>query len=331
MKFRKYEKVERWDHQDEIEGINIGTIHIQEKIDGANGSVWHDIDNSRTNWICVGKRSAMIGRANMNVELDPINTQNTHHWEIKDDFRGFPKHIFSNKAYFQFFRDNPAIRLYGEFLVKHTVIYAPEYMKRFWIFDVYNNEDNCFLPYDYYVPILQQYNLDFIPEIMVLENPHMETLLDMVRVNAETPESSFGAETIEGLVYKNYGFQNRYGRNVYMKAVTKEFREVHHAIMGSNRFDPPEVYLANKYLQVARMEKIYNKMKDDNPVLQMRDIPQFIERCLHDMIVEDSWQMLYKDKKMKKKKIDLYALRKVVGAKSKNWFITKLQKEVEKR
>jgi len=310
MKFRKYHKVERWDHKDEVEGLNKGTVHIQEKIDGANGQVYFHED-----YLYVGKRSGVVGKTN------------SYSFTIIDEFRGFPKTIFQNKAYKNFFLKYPYLRLYGEWLVKHTVIYSPENLKRFWIFDVYNDKEERFLKYEEYIPILEEFHLDFIPVIEIKQNPTMQELLDMVKVKNKIPKSSFGAETIEGLVYKNYDFVNRYGRCVYMKAVTKDFREIHHLVMGANKYDTPEVYIAAKYLTTVRMEKIFKKMIDEKNILTMKDIPEFIEKSYHDVITEDAWQIFGKNKKFRNAKISIYDLRKAITDKARNWFISKLQEE----
>ena len=44
MEFHKYMHIERLG-TDEVEGIEIGRVHVFPKIDGSNGSVWYDSDN----------------------------------------------------------------------------------------------------------------------------------------------------------------------------------------------------------------------------------------------------------------------------------------------
>lgn len=314
MPHRKYEKVERWDHE-EIEGINKGVVHIQEKIDGANGQVFYEED-----CIYVGSRTRILAKYN-------IKKNNA---EIIDEFRGFPKYVFQNENIKKFFIKYPTYRLYGEWLVKHIVIYEPNYLSRFWIFDIFDDESNRFLTYEEWEPIVKSLNLDFIPVIKILTNPTMKELLDMVKIDSKMPNSGFGAQRIEGLVYKNFDFVNKFGKSPYMKAVTKEFLEIHHAIMGSNRFDPPEVYIADKYIAIPRMRKIFEKMKETKTKIEMKDIPEFMERVYHDLLQEDSWSMFGRDKKLKNLKIDFRQLRKVVGNKAKNFFISTLREEIMK-
>ncbi|NIM45365.1 MAG: hypothetical protein GTO54_07020, partial [Nitrososphaeria archaeon] len=247
--------------------------------------------------------------------------------EIKDEFRGLPKYIFDDKRIRKFFAETKEkYILYGEWLIKHTVNYDPEFMNRFWIFDVYDKEEHRYLKYPEYEDMLVTEKLDYIPVILTITDPTMDILLRMVREKEHTPKSGFGADAIEGLVYKNYDFINRFGNNVYMKAVTKDFYEIHRTVMGGagKRIDP-EVYLIHKYQTPARMEKMYHKMVDDHGTLQMKHIPEFMNRVLHDLFVEDAWNMFMRDKSVKKLRFDMGTLRKVSYAMSKNWYIDKLR------
>lgn len=319
--FRKYDKVHRWDHEDEITGINVGTVYIQEKIDGANAQVCQGDDG----YLYVASKNRNLARA-----------KNEDKWpfEIMDGFRGFPQYTFEDKRIRKFFEETKdKYILYGEWLVKHTVNYPAAFTNRFWIFDVYDREEHKYIEFpDYYAWLAIEYGLDVINTIGNIINPSMDQLLDMVRNEKEIPKSMFGAETIEGLVFKNYQFKNGYGRTVYMKAVTKDFHEVHHAIMGTNRYDSPEVYVVSKYQTVPRMEKVYQKMIDEvtgsESGLEMRNIPEFLNRVLHDFFTEEAWNMFMRDKRVSKKSFNMLAIRKVSMAKSKNWFIGKLQQRL---
>lgn len=314
---KPYEKVERWDHEEEVMGITDGLIYIMEKIDGANAQVCQGDDD----YIYVGKRSATVGRA-----------KNEDKWpfEIQEEFRGLPKYIFEDSRFRKFFEDTKEkYILFGEWLIKHTVNYDAEFMSRFWIFDVYDREEHRYLKYpEYAEPLLEPYHLDFIKVIDALENPTMDQLLNLVQDEKKIPKSDFGADRIEGLVYKNYDFINRFGNNVYMKATTKDFHELHRVVMGgAKRLENPEMYLIHKYQTVARMDKMYNKMVDDAPhnTLSMRNISEFMNRVIHDLFDEDAWNMFMRDKSVKRVRFDMGVLRKVSMAMSKNWFIDKLR------
>jgi len=319
--FRKYEKVERWDHTSDIEGINEGVVHIQEKIDGANGQVFKDLDITEENVsIHVGSRNRVIARAGETVE-------------IYDNFRGFPQYVFGSTKIKKFLCSYPNLRLYGEWLVKHTVNYDLKYQNIFWIFDVYDDKYERFLPYEEYKPMLEEFNLPYIPVISVVKNPSMEDLLDLVKVEEKIPKSSFGAAMIEGLVYKNYDFANKWGNSPYMKAVTSEFREVHATVFGATRKDDVEVQLISKYLLPARMEKIYQKMRGQHVVLEMKNVPQFMGMVFHDLITEDAWEMFVSDKISKRNKgnISIPTLKRACDTKAKNWYTGKLQDEAVKK
>jgi len=222
-------------------------------------------------------------------------------------------------------------RLYGEWLVKHTVNYDPKYMNTFWVFDVYDDVAHRYLEYKDYQPVLEKFGLPYIREIMVLDNPSFNDLLDLVRKDEQRPNSGFGAERIEGLVFKNYQFINRFGNNLYMKIVTKEFREVHHAVMGATRRDDVELQLVAKYLQPPRMEKMYQKLLDAvSQVPTMADVPQFMGMVYHDLLTEDAWQMFAHDKLVRRSRgvVDFTLLKRYSDMKARNWFVCRLQERV---
>lgn len=216
--------------------------------------------------------------------------------------------------------------LYGEWLVKHKVNYDPEFMNRFWIFDVYDNKEHDYMKYPDYYDWLLTYNLDVIPTYLSITDPTMDMLMRMVQEEKHTPKSNYGAVTIEGLVYKNYDFVNRFGNKVYMKAVTKDFYEVHRTVMeGARKTSDPEMYLVHKYQTPARMDKMYHKLVDDHGSLQMKNVSEFMSRVLYDLFTEEAWNMFMKDKSVKKAKFDMALLRKVSMAMSKNWFVDRLR------
>ena len=197
--FKEYEKVVRWDHEDEVEGITNGLVYIMEKIDGCNAQA----SQGKDDFIYVGKRSCVVGRAK-----NEDNYTTKMPVEIGDEFRGLPKYIFEDARIRKFFKDTKdKYLLFGEWLVKHTVNYEQEFMSRFWIFDVYDKEKHKYVMYpDYADDLLEPYGLDYIKIFDLIENPTMDRLLDLVKNEKLIPKSNFGADCIEGLVFKNFAF-----------------------------------------------------------------------------------------------------------------------------
>lgn len=319
--FVKYPKIIRWDKPEFVAEVLHGEVWIYEKIDGANGSTWCREENGDP-WIHVASHYNHIASTKLEYHNWP--------WLIKDNFRDFPKHIFETPAYRAFFKTYPNLRLYGEWLVKHTVIYGMQYIRNFYVFDVMDENDQ-FLHPDNYIHILKSFNIPYLVPLQVMQKPTMKELLAMVEDEKLMPVSDYGAEQIEGLVFKNYEFMNT-EKGCYMKAVTKDFREVSRVVMGASRHDPIEVYLVARYQTVARMEKIWHKMCDEHNLeaLNMTHIKEFMGRVFGDLWEEESWNMFIKNKHVRKQQVCPGEVRNLSSKKAKNWFIERKRNLAQK-
>ena len=64
----------------------------------------------------------------------------------------------------EFLADHPYLRLYGEWLVPHTLkTYQSDAWKKFYIFDVYYDSEHRFMGYEDYRELLEEYDLEYIP------------------------------------------------------------------------------------------------------------------------------------------------------------------------
>src|SRR6056297_3562076 len=129
MKFRKYQHIERLG-TGSVEGILDGQCTIFYKIDGTNSSCWLDENGN----LKAGSRKREL--------------------TLKKDNQGFYAHALSNKNIFEYLQAHPTHRLYGEWLVKHTLkTYEEGAWHKFYIFDVVKDLDDGnieYLPYDLY-------------------------------------------------------------------------------------------------------------------------------------------------------------------------------------
>lgn len=98
MSFKRYQHIERFGKV-KNKYLTNGTCHIFPKIDGTNSSVWLE--------------NGVIHAGSHYRELTLDNDNADFFSSIKDDDR--------IKA---FFKDYPNLRLYGEWLVPHTVTYS---------------------------------------------------------------------------------------------------------------------------------------------------------------------------------------------------------------
>lgn len=202
--FEKYQHLERFGTQ-ATEGIENGICHVFPKLDGTNGQLWWD-----GNYVCGGSRNRTL--------------------DIHNDNAGFLNSVLEDSRYNEFFIDHPGLRLYGEWLVPHSLkTYRDDAWRRFYVFDV--SSDSGYLHFDDYEPLLKQYNLDYIPPIAIIKNPTPDDLLRLLEKSTFLVVDGQGAG--EGIVIKNYDYTNKYGGKIWAKMVTNEFKEKHHKEMGA--------------------------------------------------------------------------------------------------
>ena len=210
MVFIRYQHVERLD-ADEAEGLLEGRCHIFPKMDGSN--------------MCAYLEDGEVRTMSRNKVIGPPEP--------------FAVFVASHENIARFLRDFPGLRLYGEWMVPHTVkSYVPEIWNRWLIFDVTAEDPSrtyplegggtldcagrTYIPYEEYAPILGMYGIECIPPLAVIENPDPKEL-GRIADEDNTWMVAEGAGCGEGVVVKRYDFTNRYGRAVWAKVLNSRF------------------------------------------------------------------------------------------------------------
>jgi hypothetical protein len=287
-----YQHLERFG-TDETEGITLGKVYVFPKIDGTNASVWMDDDGN----ICAGSR-------NRKLSLEADNG-GFFRWVLDQNFQGF-------------FRSYPYIRLFGEWLIPHSLkTYRKDAWRRFYVFDVldlFDRQNAKYLPYDVYKPLLDVDNIEYIAPLRIIHNPTTENLYSVLDENDYLIEDGKGKG--EGIVLKNYDYQNKYGRQTWAKIVTSEFKEAHKKEMGapeSTGIKLIEETIIEKFATEAFIEKTFQKIVNDGTGWTSRMIPQLLSRCLHDLITEESWNIVkgYKMPKIDFKTLNMFLIQKI--------------------
>lgn len=284
--FRTYEKIHRLG-KEETDGILDGPVHIQEKIDGANLQVWME-----DGVIHVGSR-------NNDVTLR------------EDGFNGAVAYIQNHEGIKKFFEETPTWRLYGEWLVRHTILYKETAYNKFYLFDIHDGTE--FLPTTYVNAVAEKYGI---------EKPHYygEMLVtDLEQLKALVGKSMLG-EKGEGVVIKRPDFKNKFGDIVYAKMVSYEFMEDNAITFGgNNKFSKvyQEMYIVNKYMTLARVNKICNKIQSEMDVrLDMQHVPRVMNTAYHDLITEEAWDIAQRNVT-----IDFKQLRQLAFKKAKQVYV----------
>lgn len=273
MEYKPYQHIERFE-TDEVEGISIGLCYVFPKIDGTNATVFLGEDGL----VHAGSRKK----------------------ELSEDFdnHNFYKTIIKDQRFAHFLCKYPALRLYGEFLVKHTLkTYRDDAWNKFYVFDVYDEFIHRHLTYETYKPLLEKEGIDYIPPLAVIRNPILERLIDFLDKNTFLIKDGHGVG--EGIVIKNYEFQNKYGRTVWAKIIRNEFKDQHSKTMGATKVREKsliEEKIAIDHLSISLIDKVLANIKNQRGGWKSDYIPQLLGTVYHDFVVEEIWPILRKHK-----------------------------------
>ena len=269
MSFLRYPHLERYGNI-EVEGIEFGTTHIFPKLDGTNASMWMDEDSQ----IRFGSRNRQLSLDNDNAAF--MQT-------MLDD---------PTKAdYFGFLLVNPELRLYGEWLVPHTLKgYRDDAWRRFYVFDVYDESKNRFLSYDEYKPLLDEYpGIDYIPCIKIIKNGTAD------QFQYEIQHARFvlkdDCKTGEGIVIKNYAWENKFKRQTWAKIIAGEFKDQFHKQWGPAELEGKvnEEILVTKAVTPQLVEKEYAKIVNEQEGWSSKYIPRLLETVFYCVVKEELW------------------------------------------
>ncbi len=293
MEFKEYQHIERFG-TDEVEDIEIGTCYVFPKIDGTNSSVWLNDEGI----MCAGSRHRQLS-----LENDNANFYDT---------------MVKTLAVSQYLCAHPTHRLYGEFLIPHSLkTYREDAWRRFYVFDVcVDKEDGGleYIPYDIYQPWLEEFCLDYVSPIRIIKNGDYEWFIKCIEENNFLIKD--GAGVGEGIVIKNYSYYNKYGRQTWAKIVTAEFKEKHYKAMGAPVSENKmiEEKIVEKYVTSAFVDKEYAKIVLEKGNWVSPYIPMLLGKVFYELIHEEMWNII---KEFKNPKIDFKILNLMTIAKIK--------------
>lgn len=261
--FIKYPHIERIGNT-EVESIETGECYVFPKLDGTNASVWWD------DGIQAGSR--------------------TRHLSEEKDNAGFFKEIKNNTQIYKFLNEFPGFRLFGEFLVPHTLkSYRDDAWRKFYVFDVFDDLGERFLTYDEYAPLLQGFGIEFIPCYKKINNGTFE---DFYREAKSIKYLLKNQDDLgEGVVIKNYSYINKYGRYAIAKLVLEEFKEKFHAnvelggppSVGSEKIS--EKTFLDNCMSRALVEKEFAKLALDG--WESKKIGKLLDNVYQALIIEE--------------------------------------------
>ena len=303
--FRKYEHVERFDSP-EVDGILSGRCYIFPKLDGTNASIWMDCNGD----ILCGSRNRELSR--------------------ESDNAGFCNWMYSDgeeqQAIVDFLDENNYMRLYGEWMgedrfVGHIKDYDEDALGLFAIFDVYDEINKRYVPFDDAYEAFAFYGLEryLIPPMKIVDNPTMADVENAASENSYMLKSA--NHRGEGVVVKNYSFRNIYGRYAMAKLVLEEYRqEVRKSKKVSLDPGAVEQSIVDAFLTDSEMSKAVQKVStrfgQDFSTSAKGHVPMYLNLCFKDSILDECAAWV---KKFKVKTVDFSVLRALAYDKARGY------------
>ena len=275
MNFKKYMHIERLSSP-ETAGILEGECYIFPKLDGSNGVVWFEDGDVQ------------------------CGSRNRHLTNDQADNNGFADYIHSQQKFRDFFKKYPNMRLYGEWLVPHSLrTYRDDAWRKFYVFDVFSEHEEHYgwLPYYEYTNYLARYDIDFIPAYAKLYEPTEDDINKVVDANYYLLKDDSGVG--EGIVIKRYDFINQYGRTCWAKIVRQEFKDKSLKTPHCPDFmvkQDVELRIANNFVTLSLINKEIAKISNDMNGWRSEYIQRLFQTVFYCIVKEDMWDIVKKYK-----------------------------------
>ena len=288
--FLKYMHLERYGNE-EVDGIEQGTTYVFPKLDGTNAQVWLNEDGT-------------IGAGSRNRTLS-----------IHNDNAGFMNYIITDDRIKSFLEIYPDCTLYGEWLVPHSLkTYRDDAWRKFYIFDVFHRSTQQFYEYESMKMMLDNFKLDYLAPIAIIRNGNREHYEKCLDKNVFLIKDGMGVG--EGIVIKNYEWQNKFGNTVWAKMITNNFKELNHKEMGAPVIggETLEEKIVAEYVDEHFIGKVVAKISNDEGGWSSKFIPRLLQTVFYDLVNEELWNII---KKYKNPKIDFAYLQRLTITKVK--------------
>lgn len=288
--------IERFGKSKKVEGIEKGKCFIFPKIDGSNAQAFLDDDGV----VQAGQRNGMC--------TEQFNG------------KGLWQTIVSDNKIKKFLLDNPNLRLYGEFLIPHTLKdYNFDSWNKFYIFDVEEtvNGNSRLLSYTEYSKLLEKYDLLYIKPLAIIDYP---TTSDFSRILESNKYLLDNVEAIgEGIVIKNYDYICKQTKEqLFAKIVRAEFIAEHHNLeydekTGTYIEKTIEEKIADEFFTDAFIEKevdkaINNLFDGELTKDKRKRIPEIFDFVFYAFVEEDMRNVVEKYNKPNVSFMQLYNL-----------------------
>ena len=211
-------------------------IQISEKFDGSNASIRYDNESSK---LIAFSRKKM---------LDFQNTLN--------GFYNFVQELNADD-----YKDTPNYVIFGEWATKNAIVYYPESMKKWYVYDIYDTEKEIYLTQMEVKQFAEKHNLTYIHVFYEGNWEHVQSFVG---------KSIYG-EHGEGIVIKNQTRLNDPDNRMpfVVKIVGEKFQEVQKCNHVRKLQDPQK--LQEREIAIELVESIVTKRRVEKELYKMRD------------------------------------------------------------
>lgn len=265
----KYQHIERLGHRD-CDGLLYGEVFVQNKMDGANLTIACKPDSDE---IIIASRNQVVSNGG-----HPAN-----------GFNGAIEYVLDNPHLCRLAREGYILR--GEWAVRHSLNYAPETYRHFYLFDVQRRDDLSYLHFDQYHALIEGTGIRYVPVFKRLINPSIDELTPLM-----VGPDDWGAAQKEGIVVKNYGFKSKHGHVVWAKLVSADFKEKNKLEFGATKYDPVELKYASLLTQEDVLKVIHRVGDEKGTGPEIRHMSEVLGRVWSDHWDDRLWQFVKKEK-----------------------------------
>ena len=221
-------------------------ISITEKIDCANASFRTDETNEEG-----------VSCYSRNKPLGEHNTLSGFYNWVKNNIVPIKNKLNKNYIYF------------GEWLVKHKVVYKEECYNKFYMFSIWDVEKEEYLSDEMVINEAKRLGLTTTNYFYRGEYISYDHLMSFVGKSNMTLKANTG----EGIVVKNVDYKDKFGKQVFVKLVSEAFCEVQKQKKPKNpNIDNGLLPIVMTVLTKARIEKMLYKLVDEGELKQDYDI-----------------------------------------------------------
>lgn len=229
-------------------------VWIEEKYDGSNASIRYDEETR--------KLVAFSRKRELSFDMT---------------LSGFYNYVQTLDA--KSFSDTPNYVIFGEWAVKNAITYYENSMRKWYVYDIYDVENEKYLPQDDVLAFADAHGLEFINVFYVGE------FIDWEHVQSFVGKSAYG-DIGEGVVIKNQTRLNDPNSRLpfVVKIVGEKFQEVKKDNHIRKMEDPQKLQAKEAAMEI--MEFTVTKRRVEKELYKMRDegiLP--VEWCDKDMAI----------------------------------------------